>query len=200
MDEDVRNRSYFPIIISIAAFLLLTFTAGYSFFAATLSTNSVANIMAKMPTTTTVSTTSNDCILDFTSSFMTLENINSNVSRNCYLNVTINGGKDAYCKYDVVFTPITQDVYSPSPGVGTAPYLLELTGKLTGAASVPETQINELSGTTLVSNKIITVTTEGVPVTQSYIFTEKWYNLNLSQEVHAGKTYSYQLGIANFTC
>ena len=198
--EEVKRQSTFPIVLSIVLFLLLTFSAGYSFFAASIISNDAANIMTKMPTTTTASMTSNDCILDFTSSFMTLENINSVVSRNCYLNVTINGGKGAYCTYDVVFTPITQDVYAPSPGVGTAPFLLELTGTLSGAASIPETQISALSGTTLVSNKTITVATEGVPITQSYLFTEKWYNLNLNQEVHAGKTYSYQLGVTNFKC
>ncbi len=198
--NQAKSTNVVPILLSIFVFSLLTFSAGYSFFAASVTTGDVANITTKLPATTSASTTSNDCILDFTSSFMTPENINSVVSRSCYLNVTINGGKGAYCTYDVVFTPITQDVYTPSPGVGTAPNLLELTGTLSGAASIPETQINALSGTTLVSNKTITVASEGVPITQSYTFTEKWYNLNLNQEVHAGKTYSYQLGVANFKC
>ncbi len=198
--EISKKRVLLPVFISIAVFLMLVFTSAYAYYAASTNANVSTNISANLPTATTIFTTASNCVLDLTSADMTLENVDTSFSDTCYLNVTINGGAGGYCTYDVLLEEVGTDTYIRSAGVGTAPYVFEYTGAISGAATKAETQLDSLKGTRIVTNKLITIASDGVEVTQTYNMIEKWYNLNIDQDSHAGKVYSYKFSVTNISC
>lgn len=192
--------SILPIIISVFVFIVLLIGTAYAYYSAEVQLNNVSNITSNLPVATTIYTNASNCILDFTTSAMSIANTNTNVSDSCYLEVTISGGKGAYCTYDVFVEEVGEDIYVPSPGVGTAPNTFEFTGQVSGEVNIPETSLTSLKNTKIISNKQIKVLSDGVPVTQRYELTEKWYNLDLSQDSHSKKVYSFKFSIDNMTC
>ena len=195
-----NNSKFVPVIVAIVVFLLLVFMSGYAFYTATINTSNVSNIMANLPKMTTLDTMATDCGINVTPAMMTPENKNKNYTENCSIEVTINGSRSAFCTYDIFVQEVSVTNYVRSNGVGTGANAYEFTGSISGSASTGETQMDSLSGHNILTNELITVAQDDTPVTKTYTITEKWYNLDLNQDIHVGKSYIYKLRVANVVC
>lgn len=195
-----NNSKFVPVIVAIVVFLLLVFMSGYAFYSATINVNNAANIMSNLPKMTTLDTTATDCGINVTPAMMTPENKNKNYTNTCSINVTINGSKTAFCTYDIYVEEVSATNYSRSTGVGTGSNTYEFTGSISGSATTGEVQMDSLSGHNILTNERITVAQDDTPVTKTYTITEKWYNLDLDQDIHASKSYFYKLRVANVAC
>ena len=195
-----NNVRVIPVIVAIFVFLLLIFMSGYAFYVASVNTTNVANITANLPKIATFDSIATDCGIDITPAMMTIENANKNYTNSCSITVTINGSKSAFCTYDIIVEEVSTTNYSRTTGVGSGSNQYEFTGKITGSATTSETQMDTLSGNSILTNEVITVANDNVAVTKTYTITEKWYNLDLNQDKHINKSYYYKLKLANVAC
>ena len=200
-----KNNNYKAFIVpmvAVAIFTLVIFGAGYAFFAATVNTNATANISTQLPDSgTTFIVDSDPCSITVNAADMAQAQAGTyNGTSSCHLNVTLTGAVGVSCNYSVMLVQKeTSNTYVPSANIPASQF--EFSGQLSGAATLAETQMNTLAGTTLVQNKVISIAAENTPVTQAYTFTEKWYNLNIDQATYgsnqsrANEKYEYELKV-----
>ncbi len=148
MEEENKQGGATKFIIPIVAvsiFTLALFGAGYAYFAASVTTNEVANISTQLPnTTTSITTSSSECVMNIAASEM-VESKNStttpvnltndpNNNNTCFLAVTLDGADGVKCTYDLVLEETSNTAYTITQiGEPAANY----TGKeFTGAITV----------------------------------------------------------------
>ena len=199
MEAD-KNSKIVPVIIAIFVFLLLVFSSGYAFYAASVNNEAITNITSDLPQLTTFDSTATDCGMNITPAMMTPENAGHNYTQTCTISVTINGSKTAFCTYDIFVEEVNTPNYTRTSGVGSGANTYEFTGSISGSATVSETQMDTLSGTNILTHEVITVAEDDTPVTKTYTITQKWYNINLAQDSHVDRSYFYKFKIANVAC
>ena len=114
--------------------------------------------------------------------------------------------------YTYEFTGTLTNSFSDSTGhnqITDSPYYNDGTNDIT--ALNHEVQMDTLTSGLLfeeddtasggvLARGVIGINSENTPVTHSYTFTEKWYNLNKSQAGHKDKKYIYKLVAENIVC
>ena len=123
MDEEKKQvgvTKFIVPIVAVSIFALALFGAGYAYFAASVSTNEVANISTQLPnTTTTISTSSSECTMEILPGDMSQAKNNTTVpvnvannTNNCYLAVTLNGSAGVSCTYNLVLQETSTNAYA----------------------------------------------------------------------------------------
>ena len=183
-------------LISLGIFIVLVFGAAYAYIAGTMTMNT-ANYQVVLPSQTSLVCTKTDCSVTITPSQMSNTNTSSSSAKStntCSVNCTCSGTPGAVCAYNV-FVVEAGTKYTPSASIGSNN---EFTVKVTSPSncttqnsSSSETQVNTIRGK-MVSNCSLTVPAGG-SVSANVTAEFKWYNLNIPQDGHASKTYTYKL-------
>ena len=206
--KKIDARLLIAPLVSVGAFLVLIFGAGYAYFTATTQMNT-ATYQINMPAQTSLVCTKTDCSVTITPDQMVNDaNVISTTTpkgtSSCSVACTCSGTDGATCSYSVGLAadPVTgQDptTYSPTASLGGSKEFTVTVTSPSGCtaqnSSANETQVNTQAGKTI-SNCTLTVGgTASATVTAVF----KWYNINLDQTVHAGKTYRYTLSTTGGT-
>ena len=184
----------FPII-ALFVFLMLIFGAAYAYLSGTISMNT-SNYQVILPTQTSLICTKTDCNVTITPAMMTSGNVSSSAKANstCYVDCTCSGTPGASCNYNVTLYEATSE-YIPSSGLGAnnefTVKVTNPTGCTSQNASSSEKQTNTINGK-VVSQCSLTVPAGG-SVSANVSAEFKWYNLNLNQDAHSTRSYSYFL-------
>ena len=203
--EKSSSRLLLAPIISVAAFLIMIFGAGYAYFTATTQMNT-ATYQINMPSQTSLVCTKQDCGVTITPDQMTQANnsTTAKASNTCYLNCTCSGTQGAICNYNVTlanYSGVTP--YAPTSGLGSMKeFTVQITGCTVQAAS-SETQVNSVVNSTTTS-KVVSKCSLTVPAagstSASVSATFKWYNADIDQtSTHANHTYKYTLSTTSGT-
>ena len=190
-------------VISIAAFLILMFGAGYAYFTSTTSMNT-ATYQINMPTQTSLVVSGGDCGVTITPTQMTQENANNTTAKSsnvCNLVANCSGTPGAKCNFNVTLTNATgYAAYVPTAGLGGQQTNKEFTIQITtmpsgcsqDSGSQNEVQVNTQNGHRLAYCNL-TVPAAGY-VNVKINATYRWYNVDLDQTTsHANHTYRYVL-------
>ena len=184
-------------LISLSIFVILIFGAAYAYYAANTSMN-ISNYQLSLPQQTSLVCVKTDCSVTLTPAQMSNSNTSSSSAKStntCAVNCTCSGTEGAICNYDVYVDEIGS-MYIPSASLGTnkefTVNVSSPSGKCTAKnSSSAETQVNTLSGKK-VSSCSLTVPAGG-SISANVQAEFKWYNLSISQNSHASKSYKYQL-------
>jgi len=192
-ERKIKMSMVIAPIVSVAAFLMLIFGAGYAYFTSTVTMNS-ANYAINMPATTSLVCTKTDCNVTITPDMMTNTNTSSSVAKGtstCSVECTCSGTSGATCAYNVGLTAV--NAYIPSTSLGSNKEFTVTVTSPSGCtatnSSATETQVNTQAGKVLSTCNLTVGGTDTATV--SAVF--KWYNLDLDQTVHAGHSYEYSL-------
>jgi len=187
-------------IISIAAFLMLIFGAGYAYFNAT-TTMATANYQINMPSTTSLVCSKTDCSTTITPAQMAntaVDADNAKASSTCNVNCVCSGTSGAKCNYTVSLKQIGTNVYGVSPSVVTAAGEFTTTITRTGSSCTLTTanvktnaDFYGTAGKSIASCSLTAGSSSTNTSTVQVVF--KWYNKDADQTVHAGKVYKYEL-------
>ena len=195
MEQDNSKKLIMPII-AIFMFALLVFTAGYAYFNSSIS-NASAAYQVNLPKQTSLICTKTDCSMSVTITQMASNNYNTATPKgtsSCYVNCTCSGSQGAVCEYDVAIREATYE-YIPSSGIGSNK---EYTVTVTNPSGCTQKNSSGTEAQTstrrdrIVSTCSLTVPASG-SVSANVAANFKWYNLNLDQNAHAGKTYQYKI-------
>ncbi len=198
MEEEKTNKSRMLIapIISVAAFLVLVFGAGYAYFTSNVTLNS-ANYQINLPQQTTLQCSKQDCSVTITpdqmvNSAAVINTTTPKGTSTCSVTCNCTGTPGATCTYNVVLKQTGSDVYS------TVAVANEFTTTITktGACSLVTGNVNTNAAFYPAAGKTIatcTLTAGGSNNTSTVTSVFNWYNLNGNQTAHAGKSYAYRL-------
>lgn len=198
MEEKYKKNGfkyYSAPVLSIFIFALLVFSAGYAYFTVGSNSMNTATHNVTLPQRTTMSCTATPvCSIAPTYASM-VQSANSTTAKNtavCYVACTCSGSSGGQCKYNVTLAA-AGTAYSPSSGASNTvkEYTAQVTSLGTGCtvqnASTTEQMVNGLNG------KVIANCTLTPGQTGNTAVTFKWYNANIDQNSHAGKTYRYKV-------
>jgi len=206
MEEETKKKIEAKTLIvplmSVGIFMVLIFAAGYAYFNSTV-TNASATYQVNLPKVTQVSCTKTDCGVTVTPAMMIQSAANNTAAKTnntCAVTCTCAGSAGATCHYSVTLAAVGT-AYSPSANLGSGKELTVQTRLGTGCSvqnsSTTETQASTQAGK-VVATCSHTIPTNGANVSSTVYADFRWYNVNLNQTGHAGKTYKYSL-TANVT-
>ena len=107
-------------------------------------------------------------------------------------NVTLNANSGITCSYDLYYVWKSGDTYTKTSGA-TKEFTIELNSTY---GNVAETQV-PVSSTKLGT---FSITTGGTLTTQTWTVNTRFYNLNLNQDAHSGKSYNFKIEARNVSC
>lgn len=201
-----KKKTLLVPVFSIFVFLILVFSAGYAYFTVGANSMNVANHQAVLPKQTSLTCTATpSCAMAPTYASM-VQSANSTTAKNstvCYVACKCEGSYGGQCKYNVTLANVatsgqTPTTYSPSSGASNTvkEYTAQVTSLGTGCtvqnASTTEQMVNGLDGK-VIASCTLTIGTNNAAVTGNTAVTFKWYNANINQNNHAGKTYKYKI-------
>ena len=198
----IKTSMIIAPIVSVAAFFVLIFGAGYAYFTATTQMNT-ATYQVNMPAQTSLVCTKTDCSVTITPDQMVNDSsvISASTPKGnstCSVECTCSGTDGATCSYSVGLAS-SGTTYTPSAGLGTGKEFTVTVSSPSGCSasngSSNEKQVNTMDGQT-VSTCVLTV---GGTASATVSATFKWYNLDLDQTAHASQTYTYQLSTTGGT-
>lgn len=190
-------------VLSIFVFLLLVFSATYAYFTVGSNAMNTATHNITLPSRTSLTCKATPvCAMSVTYAEMVQSaNNNTTPKKNtiCYMNCTCSGSSGGKCNYNVNLQPVV--AYSPSASLGTGKeYTVNATiptgctspgtANTTHQSAATEIQVNTVSG------KIFAICNLSAGSSANVALNFHWYNVNLNQDAHAGKTYRYKVNSA----
>ena len=200
--KKIETKMLIAPLVSVAAFLVLIFGAGYAYFTSTVTMNT-ANYQINMPSQTSLVCTKTDCNVTITPAMMTtgaVDATNAKGTSTCSVVCTCSGTSGAKCNYTVTLAQTGTNVYGTSAAVSVAN---EFTSTLTSSGGCSATTANvntnaAFYGTTAKQVASCSLTA-GSTATGTVQAVFKWYNLNGDQSAHANKVYKYALSTTGGT-